>query len=65
VGLDKLFYWFEWTGRGGAVSKLGCAFASVRGRGWRVRLVVAAAGEGKAVTAASGAVRSLAAGGGL
>lgn len=39
---------------GVAISKLGCAFAPARGRGRRFRLLVAAAREGKAVTAAAG-----------
>lgn len=38
---------------GRAISKLGCAFPPARGRGRRLRLLVAAAREGKAVSAAA------------
>lgn len=65
AGPEELLYWLDSAGRGGAISKLGCAFAPARGRGRRFRLVVAAAGEGIAATAASGAVGSPAGGGRL
>lgn len=64
AGYEELLHWPERERRGGAVSKLGCAFASARGRGRRFRLV-AAVREGKAATAASGAEGSPAGGGGL
>lgn len=64
-GAEELPHWPERDGRGGAVSILGCAFAFARGRGQRFRLVVPAAGEGKAATAASGAVGSRAGSWGL